>query len=198
MKTLLRLTVLLLALASGLAAAEAKAPEVKLLVNVDKHGVGIQGYDPVAFFTRSKPVQGLPGVKSTYHGVTYQFANVEDKKLFDADPAKYEPQFGGYCAYGVSRDRTVDIDINAFQIVDGRLLMQYSKSIRDDFNEDTQANLKLADKNWPDLVKSDGKLVPASTLAPASPPATTSTAASASTSAPASATGTPASSSSTK
>lgn len=177
MKTLLRVSVLLLALTASLAAADSKAPEVKVLVNVDKAGVGLQGYDPVAFFTEKKPVKGHAGIVSRYNGVIYQFATVDDKKLFDADPAKYEPQFGGYCAYGVSRNKAVEIDIDAFQIVDGRLLMQYDKDIRDEFNKDTQANLKLADKNWPDLVDKKGKNVPAASLSQAKPAASAAPAA---------------------
>jgi len=171
MKTLLRASVLFLALAANLLAAEATIPAVKILVNVDKNGVGLQGYDPVAFFTQNKPVKGHATIASRFNGVIYQFATVDDKKLFDENPAKYEPQFGGYCAYGVSRDKAVEIDIEAYQIVDGRLLMQYSKGIRDDFNEDTKGNLKLADKNWPDLVNRQGKNVPAATLGQAKPAA---------------------------
>lgn len=170
MKSILRIAALLLVLAAGLSAAETKAPaDFKILVNVDKTGVGLQGYDPVAFFTENKPVKGHAGIVSRYNGVIYQFATVEDKKLFDENPAKYEPQFGGYCAYGVSRGKAVEIEVDAFQIVDGRLLMQYDKDIRDTFNKDTKGNLKTADKNWPDLLNSKGKTVPASTLAPAKP-----------------------------
>jgi YHS domain-containing protein len=178
MKTILRTAALLLALTSGLLAAETKAPaEAKILVNVDKAGVGLQGYDPVAFFTENKPVKGHAGIVSRYNGVIYQFATVEDKKLFDENPAKYEPQFGGYCAYGVSRGKAVEIEVDAFQIVDGRLLMQYDKDIRDTFNKDTKSNLKLADKNWPDLLGSKGKTVPVSSLGQAKPATPAATAA---------------------
>ncbi|HVU36891.1 MAG TPA: YHS domain-containing (seleno)protein [Opitutales bacterium] len=171
MKTLLCVSALLLALTAGLSAADSKAPEVKVLVNVDKAGVGLQGYDPVAFFTEKKPVKGHAGIVSRYNGVIYQFATVEDKKLFDENPAKYEPQFGGYCAYGVSRNKAVEIDVDAFQIVDGRLLLQYDKDIRDEFNKDTRGNLKQADKNWPDLVDKKGKNIPATALGQAKPTA---------------------------
>ena len=81
----------------------------------------------------------------------------EHRDLFKADPAKYEPAFGGYCAYGVSREKLVEIDVDAFQIVDGRLLLQYSKGVRDDFNKDTKGNLSKADQNWLGLVEKKGK-----------------------------------------
>jgi|SRR5271168_776855 len=131
--------------------------QTKNLQNLDKDGVAIQGYDAVAFFTQNKPVKGRAEFESRYKGARYWFASAEDKAMFDAQPAKYEPQFGGFCAYGVSRGHTVPIKIEAFQIVNGRLLMQYDLSIRDDFNKDTQGNLQKADKNWPGLVEKLGK-----------------------------------------
>jgi len=69
----------------------------------------------------------------------------------------YEPAFGGFCAFGVSRNKLVEIDPEAFQIVDGRLLLQYSKGVRSDFNKDAQGNLTRAKANWPALVERKGK-----------------------------------------
>ena len=131
--------------------------QTKALLNLDKHSVAIQGYDPVAFFTDNKPVKGRPGFQSEHNSAVYRFASKAHKELFDEDPAKYEPAFGGYCAYGVSRNRLVEIDVDAFQIVDGRLLLQYSKAVRDDFNEDQKGNLAKANRNWPGLVEKKGK-----------------------------------------
>ena len=129
----------------------------KNLVNADDNGTAIQGYDPVGFFTEHKPVKGDPKFYSFYKGARYYFASAENKKSFDADPAKYEPQFGGYCAYGTSRGKLVPVEIDAYQIVNGRLLMQKNKSVRDLFNEDTQGNLKQADERWPGLLEENGK-----------------------------------------
>ena len=129
----------------------------RALVNVDKSGLAIQGYDPVAFFTESKPVKGKPEFKSAYEGATYLFASAENKMRFDKEPAKYEPAFGGFCAYDVSRSKLVEIDPEAFQIVDGHLLLQYSKGVRNDFNKDTQGNLAKANSNWPMLLEKKGK-----------------------------------------
>jgi YHS domain-containing protein len=131
--------------------------QTKTLLNLDSSGVAIQGYDPVAFFTDSKPVKGDPKFVSKRDGAIYFFASKEHKDLFNADPMKYEPVFGGYCAYGVSRDRLVEIDVDAFQIVNGKLLLQYSKGVRDDFNKDTTGNLAKANTNWPGLVEKKGK-----------------------------------------
>jgi YHS domain-containing protein len=131
--------------------------QTKTLLNVDKSGLAIQGYDPVAFFTDHKPVKGKSEIPAQYKGAIYFFASKEHRQLFKADPAKYEPAFGGYCAYGVSKGKLVEIDVEAFQIVDGRLLLQYSKGVRDDFNQDAKRNLAKAEFNWPGLVDKKGK-----------------------------------------
>ena len=128
----------------------------KTLLNLDKSGVAIQGYDPVAFFTQNKPVKGSVQFQSSYKGATYYFASADDKAAFDAAPAKYEPQFGGFCGYGVSIDRLVPIKVEAFQIVNGRLLLQYDLDVKDKFNKDQAGNLQKADQNWPGLVEKKG------------------------------------------
>lgn len=133
------------------------AAQTKTLLNLDKTGVAIQGYDPVAFFTDGRPVKGKPEFPARHNGALYHFASKEHRDLFKADPAKYEPAFGGYCAYGVSRNKLVEIDVEAFQIVDGRLLLQYSKGVRDDFNKDTKGNLTKANTNWPALAEKKEK-----------------------------------------
>ncbi len=136
---------------------DAAFAQSKNLINVDRSGVAVQGYDPVAFFTDGKPVKGNPQFTGNLKGATYYFASAEHKAAFDKEPAKYEPQFGGYCAYGVTKGKTVPIEVDAFQVVNGRLLLQYDKGIRDKFNKDIQGNLKLADSKWPGLVTSKGK-----------------------------------------
>jgi len=131
--------------------------QTKTLLNLDKAGVAIQGYDPVAFFTDHKPVKGDEKFLVKHGGAIYLFASKDHRDSFKADPAKYEPEFGGYCAYGVSRNKLVEIGVEAFQIVDGRLILQYSKGVRDDFNKDAQGNLAKAQTNWPALVVKKGK-----------------------------------------
>jgi YHS domain-containing protein len=144
------------ALLSLLALTAVQAAD-KSLLNLDKQGVAIQGYDPVAFFTLKSPVKGKTEFSSEFHGAKYLFHSAKSKAAFDATPAKYEPQFGGYCAYGVSKGKLIEIDVEAFQIVDDRLLLQYSKGVREDFNKDSAGNLKKADANWPKLLEKKGK-----------------------------------------
>jgi len=146
---------LLLLLTLGLALPS--SAQTKTLFNLNKSGVAIQDYDPVAFFTDGKPVKGKPEFAARHAGAVYYFASQEHLDLFNQNPAKYEPAYGGYCAFGVSRNKLVEIDPEAFQIVNGRLLLQYSKGVRDDFNKDTQGNLAKAEANWPALVAKKGK-----------------------------------------
>jgi YHS domain-containing protein len=152
-KRMKQLSTLLLALGLALSASA----QTKTLLNLDKEGVAIQGYDPVAFFTQNAPVKGRLELTSQYNGATYRFASKKDKELFDKDSARYEPIFGGYCAFGVSKNKLVPIDVEAFQIIDGKLVLQYSKSVQENFNKDTKGNLTKATQNWPGLVDKNGK-----------------------------------------
>ena len=149
MKKLLYVFVMLASLSTLVAAKD--------LQNLGRDGMAIQGYDPVAFFTDHKPVKGSPQFQSDYRGAKYYFASADHKAAFDKTPAPYEPQFGGYCAYGASRGKTVPVKIEAWQILDGRLLMQYDLDVKDKFNQDSEGNLKKADQNWPGLVDKYGK-----------------------------------------
>lgn len=131
--------------------------QTKTLLNLDRSGLALQGYDPVAFFTDGKPVKGSEQFVSHRGAATYRFASVAHKEAFDREPAKFEPAYGGYCAYGVSRNKLAEIDVVAFQIIDGRLILQYSTGVRDDFNKDQKGNLEKAGKNWGGLVEKHGK-----------------------------------------
>ena len=135
---------LTLALLASSALAEPKP-------NVDKSGVALQGYDPVAFFTDGKPVIGMEEFHGTFHDATYRFASAEHQAMFEKEPAKYEPQLGGYCAYGVAKGHLAPVKIDAFQIVDGHLLMQYDTGVKKEFNKDPNGNLDAATKAWPSL-----------------------------------------------
>ncbi len=138
----------------GLVAKNA-APE-KVLVNVDDKGVALEGRDPVAYFTQMKPVLGMPSITATYNGAVYWFASVDDKNMFEKEPAKYAPQFGGFCGYAASIDKVSPVNVNLFQIINGRLVLQHTDEAYRLFNEDAQKNLMRADANWPGLVESHG------------------------------------------
>ena len=145
-----------LALLLAVAAGAAEHPQFP---NLDRDGVILDGYDPVAFFTEGKPVPGLESIRSSYRGAIYQFASAEHKALFDADPAKYEPQFGGWCAYAVSQGRTAPIEIETWSIVEGRLVVQHNAKAVALWKKDPSKFLHLADENWPAVVANGGKQI---------------------------------------
>ncbi len=122
------------------------------LVNVDPEGRAVLGHDVVAYWTDARPVRGDERFQSRYRGATYLFANAEHKATFDANPARYEPQFGGYCGYAASIDKLSPIDPAFWEILDGRLVLQHNQKAWDLWHEDVPANLLKADANWPGLV----------------------------------------------
>lgn len=128
----------------------------KFLVNVDASGVALQGYDPVGFFHDEHPVKGDPSHQSAYRGAIYWFGSAENQAEFERDPARYEPQFGGFCGYAASIDTISPIDVEYFQILDGRLVLQHNAKAWRLWNEDVATNLRKADANWPGLVAENG------------------------------------------
>ena len=151
--------VVVLAVVACLAVPAGVHAEDVRLVNVDANGVILDGYDPVAFFTDGTPVQGSAAHQTLYRGATYHFASAEHKAMFDKEPAKYEPQFGAFCAYAVSVGRTAPIDVSTFSIVNGRLVVQHNARAVSLWTKDVQGNLKNADKYWPAVAKNGGKQI---------------------------------------
>jgi len=128
------------------------------LVNVSGASkAAVNGYDTVAFFTDSKPVNGSPFIAAEYQGATYFFATEEHKKLFTASPAKYAPQFGGFCAFGVAIGKLFPVDISTWQVRDGRLYLNLNADILTKFNADLPGNIAKANTNWPGLVAANGR-----------------------------------------
>ncbi len=120
-------------------------------VNVDAKGVGLKGYDPVAYFTAGVPTAGKAEFTSKHDGVTYQFATAANRDAFKAAPTKYAPQFGGFCAMGVALEKKLDGDPAAWTIADGKLYLNVNKDVQKKYMEDVTGNNKKADSNWPQL-----------------------------------------------
>jgi hypothetical protein len=150
MKHLLYATCTLL-VAIGIGDALALRGQSPKAVNAEG-GVAIQGYDVVAYFTDGKAVKGSPAIAAVANGVTWRFADAEHRDLFAAAPDRYLPQFGGYCAYGVSRGYAVDIDPEAFSVVDNKLYLNYSKSVQRTWNQDRATYIERATANWPKVL----------------------------------------------
>ena len=143
MKKLFLLTITLLAVTGLVVPAE--------VVNVDPKGLALQGYDPVGYFTDNKPIKGDPKFTASYKGGTYQFATAAHKKTFERNPAKYAPQFGGFCGYAASINKLAPIEVEFFQVLHGRLVMQHNEKAWKLWHQNVEGNLKKADANWPTL-----------------------------------------------
>ncbi len=108
----------------------------------------IRGYDPVAYFTDGGPVPGDPQHHHEWNGVMWHFSSRENLEAFQADPQRYAPQFGGFCAFGMSRGYKVGTDPEAFTIHEGKLYLNYSLPVRATWLKDTDAYVEKADSNW--------------------------------------------------
>lgn len=114
-------------------------------------GAAIRGYDPVAYFTEDDAVKGSPEHSFTYQGATWLFSSAENRDKFAAAPERYAPAYGGYCAWAVSQGYTAPIDPDAWSVRDGRLYLNYSKTVRARWALDKDGNIAAADRNWPGL-----------------------------------------------
>lgn len=128
----------------------------KNLVYTTGNQLALAGHDPVAFFTDSEPVVGLASITASHRGATYRFASEANRKAFTSDPNRYAPQFGGYCAFGVSLGSLFPTKIETWQIIDGRLVLNKDLGVKKKFDKNKAKNLAKADSNWPGLVAKKG------------------------------------------
>lgn len=115
--------------------------------------VAVSGYDPVAYFTQSKPVKGKKAISLSWNGATWRFSSEENKALFEKNPEKYAPQYGGYCAYAVAKNSTASGDPEQWTIHDGKLYLNYNQEINDTWRGDMLNFIDKADVNWPNVLK---------------------------------------------
>lgn len=120
--------------------------------NFSKTGLAVQGYDPVAYFTAGKATEGKKDITASDAGVTYYFASGKNRNLFKADPAKYMPQYGGWCAYAMGETgEKVEVDPETFKVLNGKLYLFYNKYFNNTlktWNKDEPGLKKKADANW--------------------------------------------------
>ncbi len=150
---------LLLALAIGAlfasmpALAAPPANTIKPGLFGGRSDTAIQGYDPVSYFTDGKPVKGQDTLTFDYLGAKWKFASQAHLDLFKADPEKYAPQYGGYCAYGVAQDALVSIEPDKFKIVDGKLYLNYDADVQAKWLKDPAGFIKQANAKFQALLK---------------------------------------------
>jgi YHS domain-containing protein len=123
--------------------------KMKQVINADLYGrIALQGYDPVAFHTIGKAVKGKPDLLAEYRGYKYLFSSKDNKASFAEEAERYLPAFGGYCAYGVSHGVLFPVEIETWEIIDGRLVLQYSLNVKQRFEENKEENIRKANENW--------------------------------------------------
>jgi YHS domain-containing protein len=150
--SLTRRHVLTLALASPALlafapSAMAASPEIYA-----EDGIAIDGTDAVAYFTESAPVAGDEAITFDYMGATWRFSTEANRDAFAADPTAYAPQYGGYCAYAVSQGYTASTVPEAWTVVDGKLYLNFSTSVRRRWERDIPGHIAAADANWPSVL----------------------------------------------
>ena len=137
---------LLIGADAGIAAGQSKH------IRVDGEGFAINRYDPVAYFTVGKPVRGQSDFVAEHNGAKYAFSSTENRALFLASPDKYEPQYGGYCAFGLVYGSKSDIDPEVWEIVDGRLYFMINPGTKSLWTKKKDTHIQIADKAWRSIV----------------------------------------------
>jgi YHS domain-containing protein len=148
MQYLSKLLCLLAIAALALGSASAETPKI----NLNEQGVALEGFDPVAYFEVGKPMKGSSAHTATHDGATYHFASKAHLDLFQADPAKYVPAYGGYCAYGMRYGHTSRVDPYAWRIVDGKLYLQLNHGTQAVWLTRVKENIEIADGVWKRLI----------------------------------------------
>lgn len=114
--------------------------------------LAVQGYDPVAYFTEGKPVKGDKAFTTQYNGANFRFASQNNLDAFLADPEKYAPQYGGYCAWAMADGKFAKGDADYWAIVDGKLYLNYNANIQKKWNADRAGFISSANGHWPDVL----------------------------------------------
>lgn len=137
-----------LAGAASLLAGPATARQATVFTGIVT-GVALGGYDAVAYHTVKKATPGNPAITVQHEGVVWRFASEANKALFVADPARYAPQYGGYCAWAVASGYTAKGDPEAWTVVGDKLYLNYNKSVQRSWEQDIPGNVRKGDANWP-------------------------------------------------
>ena len=149
------LIIAIIALASSIASASCRASEADAVSKkgvepfYKTDGLALKGFDPVAYFTEGKPVEGLARFEAEWNGAKWNFATEQNREMFTREPEKYAPQYGGYCAWAVGHGYTAKGDPEAWKIVDGKLYLNYNRDVKKRWEEDIPGYISKGDENWP-------------------------------------------------
>jgi YHS domain-containing protein len=122
-------------------------------VNKTSAGLALKGYDAVAYFQEGRAVKGRSEFQHDWMGAKWYFTSAANRDLFAKEPAKYAPQFGGYCAWAVSNNYVYDGDPEVWRLVDGKLYLNYNKAAQKKWEQDIPGRIKKGNENWPNLHK---------------------------------------------
>ncbi|MBL9098693.1 MAG: YHS domain-containing protein [Alphaproteobacteria bacterium] len=140
------------ALATSLVSATAASAREAEVYTGTFSSLAVGGYDAVAYFKAGRPVQGAAQFETKYKGATWRFASKENLDAFVASPTAFAPQYGGYCAWAVSQGYTASGDPNFWKIVNGKLYLNYDKSVQTNWEKDIPGFIAKADRNWPGVL----------------------------------------------
>lgn len=126
-------------------------PNSPSALNLDKDRVILHGYDAVAYHTDGKAVKGAANFSAAYDGAIYHFASAANRDAFKANPAKYAPAYGGFCAMGAALEKKLDGDPELFKIVDGQLYLNVNADVVKVWTKDIPGNIAKANNNWPEI-----------------------------------------------
>jgi YHS domain-containing protein len=138
------------------AAAQAAEPPINTLKNSFIGGrtdTAINGYDTVAYFTVGKPVKGQDNLSTEWQGAKWKFSSQANLDLFKGNPTQYAPQYGGYCAYGVTQGYLVKVDPEQFTVREGKLYLNYDADVQKKWSKDVTGYIKSADEKFSGLLK---------------------------------------------
>jgi len=144
MKRTHAMTGLLAAIILSFSAASTAADET----SVDANSVILSGYDAVTYFTADKPIKGYAGISTVHNGAIYHFSSEANRDAFNANPDKYAPQYGGFCAYGAALGRKFPVDPTVFEVVNDKLYVNNSAAVAETWNEERDENILEADSQW--------------------------------------------------
>jgi len=152
-----RISSTIASLALGMALVYTAAANAGHDTETDSNDVILAGHDVVAYFTQGKPVEGSSKYTAVYNGAIYQFSNKRNRNTFREDPARYAPQYGGFCAYGMTFGKKFEVDGKAFEVVDGKLFVNKNRSVYKTWAEDIPKHIAQAEGQWPSVEHTPAK-----------------------------------------
>ena len=152
----IRILPIILLLAAFMGSASAAEPintlERSGLWGYEPSGVAVRGYDTVAYFIQGKPTEGKEAFETEWRGAKWRFASQEHLDLFVTNPDKYAPQYGGYCAYGVAIGNLVKIEPDLWDIIDGKLYLNYDEDLQEQWRVDIPGHIVKANEKFDRLL----------------------------------------------